>query len=538
MNHDRECTAPASGGAPPTADAAARLHLILDAVDDGIYGLDERGMTTFVNRAARSILGWDLGGLIGGRQHDVIHYAHADGTPHDADECPIYRVLQTGGTVEVADDTFWTREGDPIPVSYTATAIEKDGAVAGAVVVFRDRSRTQRAHQRTRAALRALAGERQARTAAEADREWLYGLFESVPALVAITAGPAHVFQFANRRLRSTVGDRVLIGRPFAEALPSIASQGAKAILDRVFETGEPYFGVDDVVRMDTHEGEVERILNRTVQPIRLPDGEAGLLLHHTDVTATAQARRELEATLEELRAVTEELERSNDELDQFAYAASHDLKAPLRGINHLATWLGEDHAAGLDETGREYLDLIRSRIGRLEALIDGLLEYSRIGRGAKVDRLVDMNKVVADALDLVPRPPHVRAAIEGSLPAVFADPVRIRQLVQNLVSNAVKYASSRVSIAARPASGPESLHVFEVRDDGPGIAPEYQDRIWGVFQRLESSEDSDGTGIGLALVRKIAREAGGDAWVTSVPGEGATFTFTWPMADTGEEAA
>jgi light-regulated signal transduction histidine kinase (bacteriophytochrome) len=346
------------------------------------------------------------------------------------------------------------------------------------------------------------------------------------------------VFDFANRALRETVGGRTVIGLPFAEALPEIAEQGAIGLLNDVYTTGEPYFGESDAVLMRRSDGVEERVLSRTVQRVRLPDGADGLLLHHTDITPTVHARREVERTLAELRAVTDELARSNEELDQFAYAASHDLKAPLRGINHLATWIRDDFGANLDPRALEYLDLIGTRIGHLEALIDGLLEYSRIGRSSLQLRPLDMDRVVSDIVDLVPTPPHVRVEIAGPLPVITADPIRIRQVVQNLLSNAVKYASARVEIRTERHPTRYGFEVFAISDDGPGIDPRYHDRIWGVFQRLEASDEGSGTGIGLALVRKIAREAGGDAWVRSTPGEGATFLFSWPRTRSDEEAA
>jgi signal transduction histidine kinase len=145
---------------------------------------------------------------------------------------------------------------------------------------------------------------------------------------------------------------------------------------------------------------------------------------------------------------------------------------------------------------------------------------------------------VVSDIVDLVPTPPHVRVEIAGPLPVITADPIRIRQVVQNLLSNAVKYASARVEIRTERHPTRYGFEVFAISDDGPGIDPRYHDRIWGVFQRLEASDEGSGTGIGLALVRKIAREAGGDAWVRSTPGEGATFLFSWPRTRSDEEAA
>jgi signal transduction histidine kinase len=242
-----------------------------------------------------------------------------------------------------------------------------------------------------------------------------------------------------------------------------------------------------------------------------------------------------LRAHADELTHLTAQLARTNRELDAFAYAASHDLRAPLRGIANLAQWIEEDLAASgtLSPDTREMLELLRTRMHRMEALIDGILQYSRAGRTNERIELVDTRALADGVIDLLGLPDSVAVEIGDELPAIETAPLPLQQVFSNLVSNAVKYnrgPQPRVEIHARDA-GP--FVEFSVRDNGPGIAPEYHERIWGIFQTLEARDKVEGTGIGLSLVRKLVEGQGGRAWVESEPGHGATFRFLWPRQAT-----
>jgi signal transduction histidine kinase len=241
-------------------------------------------------------------------------------------------------------------------------------------------------------------------------------------------------------------------------------------------------------------------------------------------------SERDLRARADELARLARALERSNRELDTFAYAASHDLRAPLRGISNLAQWIEEDlqgEALIKDDT-REMLHLMRSRMYRMEALIEGLLQYSRAGRVHQEPELVDTRRLVRDAADLISPPDGTAIVIADDLPSLRAEKLPLQQVFMNLVSNAVKHAGRddlQVRISARDAG---EFYEFAVQDNGPGVAAEYHDRIWNIFQTLEARDKVEGTGIGLALVKKIVEAQGGRAWVESKDGEGATFKFLW----------
>ena len=236
----------------------------------------------------------------------------------------------------------------------------------------------------------------------------------------------------------------------------------------------------------------------------------------------------------EQLARIAAALERSNRELDAFAYAASHDLRAPLRGIANLAQWIEEDLQDKLSEDSREMLALMRSRMHRMESLIDGILQYSRAGRSHEPPRDVDVRALIEDVIDLL-APESAEIAVEEPLPVFRAERLPLQQIFQNLIGNAIKHGGDgvRIEISARDAG---EFWEFRVADDGPGIPPQFHDRVWGIFQTLQPRDQVEGAGIGLSLVKKLAEAQGGRVGVESREGEGAAFSVWWPK--TVEEIA
>jgi signal transduction histidine kinase len=248
-------------------------------------------------------------------------------------------------------------------------------------------------------------------------------------------------------------------------------------------------------------------------------------------LTADAQAALALDNTrlLREAQRLTAELDKSNQELDQFAYVASHDLKAPLRGISNLSQWLEEDLGVALTPTAKGHLGLLRKRVQRLEGLIDGILNYSRAGRvRAKVEG-VAVGKLIAEIVEVISLPTGARIDVQGELPQLRTERAPLQQVFMNLISNALKHAKRadvHVMVTAEEAG---DFYEFSVEDNGIGIAGAFHERIWGIFQTLEPRDVVEGTGIGLSLVKKIVENQGGRVGVTSNSGEGARFWFTWP---------
>ena len=223
------------------------------------------------------------------------------------------------------------------------------------------------------------------------------------------------------------------------------------------------------------------------------------------------------------------EANRRAQELEQFAYVASHDLKAPLRGIANLAAWLQEDLEGKLTDATREQLELLRDRVKRMNALIEGLLDYSRIGRTDQFLEKVDVNGLLVEIVDSLSPPRAFRIDIAPDMPTLQTDRLQLSQVFANLISNSIKHHGGEKGNVWIKGTEKGDFYEFTVKDDGPGIAPEYHEKIFRMFQTLEAKDYDTDTGIGLALVRKIVQEHGGSIKLKSQQGKGAKFKFTWP---------
>ncbi|WP_226007973.1 PAS domain S-box protein [Natrinema salinisoli] len=308
----------------------------------------------------------------------------------------------------------------------------------------------------------------------------------------------------------SLYGTTVETWEDFVEVIHSEDRQKVQEGIENALETGEPKSEEIRIVR----DGEV-RWIEAPGHPIQDDDGPTRMIGVARDIT--------------ERKTYERELKESNKRLEQFAYAASHDLREPLRMVSSYLQLIEQQYADELDEDGREFIQFAVDGADRMRAMIDGLLEYSRVETEGEPFEPIDLNDVLENLMaDLqIQIEEHDAEITVEELPTVEGDASQLRQLFQNLLKNAIEYSGDeppRVDVSAT-RSGEE--WTLSVTDEGIGIDPEDQERIFKVFERLHTQEEHAGTGIGLALCKRIVERHGGEIWVDSTPSDGATFSLT-----------
>jgi len=275
-----------------------------------------------------------------------------------------------------------------------------------------------------------------------------------------------------------------------------------------------------------TADGKKRQII-KTVVTITL-DGRKHLLESFVDVTERTKAEQALERLNKELEAAVQELSRSNRQLQDFVHIAAHDLKTPVRGIGTLADWIISDYGDWFDEQGREQIRLLKTRVIRIDKLIDGMLQYSKLVRTKQKERQVDLNAMLSDIIRGITPPDNVEIAMD-SLPGIACEYEHLELVFQNLLTNAVTFMDKTKGLIKVGCVEQGDFWKFYVCDNGPGIDQKYFDKIFKIFQTLPRKDEPETAGIGLAVVKKIVELYGGKIWVESQPGSGSTFFFTFP---------
>jgi PAS domain S-box-containing protein len=304
---------------------------------------------------------------------------------------------------------------------------------------------------------------------------------------------------------------RNLASSPYAQTDPNVGRYGLQTYIGEAVTCGGQSVGSLCVV------------YQRDVCPT---EDDKRIISIIASAVAVEEERRLAEAQQTEL---LQQLAGINQELQDFAHVVSHDLKAPLRAIKTLADWLATDYQDKLDSQGKENLQLLGSRVDRMQNLIDGVLQYSRIGRTEQGTVPVDLARLLREILDNLGVPEHIEVHVEPDLPTVKADATRITQVFQNLLSNAIKYMDKPQGLITVECVEEDGFWKFSVSDNGPGIERKHFEQIFKLFQTLARRDDGESTGVGLTVAKKIVEMYGGKIWVESEVGKGSTFFFTFP---------
>jgi PAS domain S-box-containing protein len=386
-------------------------------------------------------------------------------------------------------------------------------------------------------------------------------LIEEATVATGLYLGRELIIQYANNIMTGYWGkDASVIGRSLREAVPELKGQPFFKLLDDVYSTGEPYIGKQEKAELLVDGKLQDFYFNYTYKALRNKDGEI-YGIHHMaiDVTEQVLARMNIEEIVaqrttelahanEALVKSNKELGRSNSNLEEFAYAASHDLKEPIRKIQFFSDRLKKELAEQLTQGQQTVFERMEHAAERMGKLIDDLLLYSHISRGGTDLETVDLNKKVALVLeDLELEIDEKRATVTADkLPAIKGYRRQLQQLFQNLIGNALKYhkadAPPIINISCSVIKGKDSAlcltgihgdreyYLIAVKDNGIGFEKKYAERIFNVFTRLHGNAEYKGTGVGLSIVRKVVENHDGFIWAESEPGEGATFKILLPV--------
>ncbi len=484
---------------------ALLFNHILEHLQSAVIVANPRGEFILLNRAGRALARPPTPGSAPSLSDAKNRVFEADGvTPVRVEDTVMARTLRGEAAAEKLVVIRDENHPEGTWVLSTGRPLLDDGKMIGAVVLAYDVTALKREEGRSR------------------------GLLEAAPDAIVITDSAGSIVQ-VNSQAEAMFGypRAELVGRPVEHLIPERlrarhpAHRAGYAADPRVREMGT---GLDLVAQ---HRDGREFPVEVSLSPLAVSGGRLTIAAVR-DVTRQKQIMRELERSNEALRRAETELRRSNAELDEFAFAASHDLRAPLRAIRSLVGFLEEDIGPGIPAASREHFALLQSRVKRMDTLLVSLLEYSRIGRSAEQVAAVRLATVVQRAIELAGAPASFVVTHEYPEVTLSTVQVLLERVLLNLLTNAVKHhdrKDGRITIG-----GVDRGTILElwVQDDGPGIAPEYHERIFGLFQTLKPRDEVEGSGMGLGLVRKMVARAGGAVRVES-SGRGARFTFTWP---------
>ena len=379
-------------------------------------------------------------------------------------------------------------------------------------------------------------------------------LFMEAPAIICVLRGSTHIYELANAMYMQLIGNRDIVGKPIREALPELEGTGIFEILDAVYTTGEPFIANELPVTLSRESGKLEEgFFNFIYQASHDANGHTdGILVHAVEVTDQLLARKKIEESeklleqkvierTEQLEEKNIELQKMNKELEAFAYVSSHDLQEPLRKIQIFAGQILATEYENLSENAKEYFGRMQISATRMQSLIQDLLAFSRLSTSERIYELTFLKKIVDEVTEEFKESIEEKnaAVTLGEMCEVNIIPFQFRQLMHNLISNALKFSkqdvplrimieSKIVSGSDSPLNSPKTCHIT-VTDNGIGFKKQYAEKIFEVFQKLHVKEKYAGTGIGLAIVKKIVENHNGMVTAESELGKGTRFNIYIP---------
>jgi len=495
-----------------------RLERIVETIPDGIMIVDREGAISYANSSAERILGLTRATITERSYNDPKwKIASVDGGPFPDEDLPFSRVMTSSQAVYGVEHAIVYPDGRRIILSINATPMyDAQSELAGMIASVTDITEHKRAEETIEASERRLS--------------LIFDTVSDVIFLLSVEPEDCYRFASVNPTFLAVTGlkpERV-IGKRIEEVLPETAralviSKYKQAILENKTVRWEEV----SAYPTGTLYGEV------AVTPAWDAAGVCTHLIGSVhDITEIRRAEEEIRKLNQELEQRvaerTAQLQTANKDLESFSYSVSHDLRAPLRAISGFAEIIARRHRASLNEEGQHYFDNIVQASERMGHLIDDLLNYSRIGRGAVRRGTISLRDVLAHLVkDFAARLKDIGGVLEiaNDLPTVIGDKTLLNQVFTNLLENALTYRKpdtpSRISITSQTEN---KAVIIRVSDNGIGIPTEYHEKIFNIFQRLHSEDDYPGTGIGLATVKKSVELLGGDVWVESEVGRGSNF--------------
>ena len=487
------------------------LDVTLRSIGDGVVATDVEGRITRMNPTAETLTGWQEAEALGHPFAEVVRLTNALTKEPAVD--PVARVLAEGRVVGLANSTTLTaREGQRRQIADSAAPIrEVDGSLMGVVMVFRDVSDAYATHAELEQSKRQL--DLAIRSAELGIWDW-----DTATDRVSLAGRQSDLFGFGV--------DQTVV--PLGAFQARVHPDDWQPVMAEVTEAMEMGSGFDCDFRVILPDGGLRWVRSIGSQVTDTATGTQHVIGTARDVTDRKRSEDEARRTMDALI-------RSNAELERFAYVASHDLQEPIRSIVAYSQLLGQRHGDRLDGEAREFLEFIIDGGKRMQALVLDLLEYSRVATRGRAFAPVDLQAVIRAArenLRLSIADSGATLTVQEPLPSVLGDETQLVSLMQNLIGNAIKFHRPGVPPAVViDGAREDNAAVITVSDNGIGIAAEHHDKVFQIFKRLHGSEEFPGTGVGLALTKRIVEHHGGTIALDSRPDEGSRFSIRLPLS-------